>query len=38
YVTEIIINKKYLDEATRAILDQEPVMLDPWTPLTKRCR
>ncbi|EPI61827.1 C1 family peptidase, partial [Gardnerella pickettii] len=38
YVTEIIINKKYLDEATRAILDQEPVMLDPWIPLTKRCR
>ena len=37
YVTEIIINKKYLDEATRAILDQEPVMLDPWIPLTKRC-
>lgn len=38
YVTEIIINKKYLDEATLAVASQEPVMLEPWEPLTKRCR
>ncbi|MFU0469486.1 aminopeptidase C [Gardnerella vaginalis] len=38
YVTEIIINKKYLDEATLAVLGQEPVMLEPWEPLSKRCR
>ena len=38
YVTEIIINKKYLDEATLAVANQEPVMLEPWEPLTKRCR
>lgn len=38
YVTEIIINKEYMDEATREIFNQEPVMLEPWEPLTKRCR
>ena len=38
YVTEVIINKKYLDEATLAILKQESVMLEPWEPLSKRCR
>ncbi len=37
YVTEIIINKKYLDEETLEILKQEPVMVEPWEPLTKRC-
>lgn len=37
YVTELIINKKYLDKATLEILEQEPVMLEPWSPLTKRC-
>lgn len=38
YVTEIIIRKEYLDDATRALLTTEPVELDPWQPLTKRCR
>lgn len=38
YVTEIIINKAYLDDATRAILATEPVELDPWSPLTRPCR
>ena len=30
--------KEYLDDATRALLETEPVELDPWQPLTKRCR
>ncbi len=38
YVTEIIIRKEYLDEATRSLLTAEPVELDPWEPLTKRSR
>jgi bleomycin hydrolase len=38
FVTEIIIRKEYLDQATLAMLDTEPVTLDPWQPLTKRCR
>ena len=38
YVTEIIIYKEYLDEATRSLLTAEPVELDPWEPLTKRSR
>ncbi|WP_137657728.1 aminopeptidase C [Bifidobacterium moukalabense] len=38
YVTEIIIRREYLDEATRALLATEPVELDPWEPLTKRSR
>lgn len=38
YVTELIIRKEYLDEATRALLTAEPVELDPWQPLTRRCR
>lgn len=38
YVTEIIINKAYLDDATRAIAESEPVELDPWSPLTRPCR
>ena len=38
YVTEIIIRKEYLDDATRALLTAEPVELEPWEPLTKRSR
>ena len=38
YVTEIIIRREYLDDATLALLESEPVELDPWHPLTKRCR
>ena len=38
YVTELIIRKEYLDDATRALLTTEPVELDPWLPLTRRCR
>ena len=38
FVTEIIIRKEYLDDATRALLATEPVELDPWQPLTKRSR
>ena len=32
YVTELIIRKEYLDDATRALLTTEPVELDPWQP------
>ena len=38
YVTELIIRKEYLDDATRALLATEPVEIDPWQPLTRRCR
>ena len=44
YVTEIIIRKEYLDDATRALLETEPVELDPWAtadqtlPLTQHGR
>lgn len=38
YVTELIIRKEYLDDATRALLTTEPVELDSWQPLTRRCR
>ncbi len=38
YVTELIIRKEYLDEATREILADQPVELEPWEPLTKRSR
>ncbi|EHS85786.1 C1 family peptidase [Bifidobacterium breve] len=38
YVTELIIRKEYLDDATRALLTTEPIELDPWLPLTRRCR
>ena len=38
YVTELIIRKEYLDDATRALLTTEPVEIDPWQPLTRRCR
>ncbi|MBW3078504.1 C1 family peptidase [Bifidobacterium simiiventris] len=38
FVTEIIIRKDFLDEATRALLTAEPVQLDPWQPLTQPCR
>ena len=29
--------KEYLDEATKAILETEPVDIEPWQPLTRRC-
>ena len=38
YVTEIIIRREYLADAPLALLASEPVELDPWQPLTKRCR
>ena len=38
FVTELIIRKEYLDDATRALLTAEPVELDPWQPLTRPCR
>ena len=38
YVTELVIRKEYLDDATRGLLTAEPVELDPWQPLTRRCR
>ena len=38
YVTELIIRKEYLDEATREVLATQPVELEPWEPLTKRSR
>ena len=38
YVTELIIRKEYLDEATREILADQPVELEPWEPLTNRSR
>ncbi|NMM93842.1 C1 family peptidase [Bifidobacterium oedipodis] len=34
YVTEIIIRKDFLDEATRALTSAEPVELQPWQALT----
>ncbi|MGN0109578.1 MAG: aminopeptidase C [Bifidobacterium sp.] len=37
FVTELIIRKEYLDEATKAILETEPVDIEPWQPLTRRC-
>lgn len=38
FVTALIIRKEHLDDATRALLTTEPVELDPWLPLTRRCR
>lgn len=38
YVTEMIIRKDVLDEATLAIAQSEPVELEPWEPLTRPCR
>lgn len=38
YVTELIIRKDYLDDATTAVLAAAPTVLDPWQPLTTRCR
>ncbi|MDU5297092.1 MAG: C1 family peptidase [Bifidobacterium scardovii] len=38
YVTELVIRKEYLDDATRGLLTAEPVELDPWQTLTRRCR
>lgn len=37
YVTEIIIHENYLDADTLALTASEPVVLEPWEPLTKRC-
>jgi bleomycin hydrolase len=33
YVLVIIVNKKYLSEADRKLLDLEPVILPSWDPL-----
>lgn len=33
YMFRLVINKKYLDEATLKILQQEPIMLPPWDPM-----
>jgi bleomycin hydrolase len=33
FVFEAIVNKKYLDEASLAVLETEPVDLEPWTNL-----
>ncbi|KAB7785734.1 C1 family peptidase [Bifidobacterium cebidarum] len=38
FVTELIIRKDVLDEATLAIAQSEPVELEPWEPLTRPCR
>ncbi|MBT1173112.1 C1 family peptidase [Bifidobacterium sp. MA2] len=38
FVTELIIRREFLDDATLAALETEPVELDPWQPLTRRCR
>ncbi|PLS24009.1 C1 family peptidase [Bifidobacterium imperatoris] len=38
FVTELIIRKDMLDEATLAIAQSEPVELEPWEPLTRSCR
>ncbi|MDD6461952.1 MAG: C1 family peptidase [Bifidobacteriaceae bacterium] len=38
YVTELVVRKEYLDDATRAALTTEPVHIAPWQPLTRRCR
>jgi bleomycin hydrolase len=37
YITELVIRKDYLDDATKAILSTEPITLDPWQPLTRPC-
>ena len=34
YVTELIIRRDFLDEATRALTGTEPVELEPWQALT----
>ena len=38
YVTELIIRKEYLDDATRALLTTDPAERDPGQPLTRRAR
>ena len=38
FVTELIIRKDVLDQATLDLTKAEPVELDPWQPLTRRCR
>ncbi|MBT1164488.1 aminopeptidase C [Bifidobacterium felsineum] len=38
FVTELIIRKDMLDEATLAVAQSKPVELEPWEPLTRPCR
>lgn len=38
YVTELVVRKEYLDDATRAALETEPVHIAPWQPLTRPCK
>ena len=38
YVTEVIINKRYVAPETAALINTEPVVLQPWEPLTRPCR
>ena len=33
FVYQIAINRKYLSEETRALLDSEPLVLEPWDPM-----
>ncbi|WEV72563.1 C1 family peptidase [Bifidobacterium sp. ESL0790] len=37
FITELIIRKEFLSPETLAVIEQEPVMLEPWEPLTARC-
>ena len=32
YVYQVVVNKKYLDEATKKLLDQKLKELEPWDP------
>ncbi|WP_190971965.1 C1 family peptidase [Bifidobacterium vespertilionis] len=38
FVQELIIRKEYLDEATTKALETEPVVLQPWEPISRMCR
>ncbi|PJM79282.1 C1 family peptidase [Bifidobacterium scaligerum] len=38
FVTELIIRKDMLDDATLAVAQSEPVEIEPWEPLTRPCR
>ncbi len=33
YLYQVVVNKKYLTEAQRAMLEQEPIALKPWDPM-----
>ena len=33
YVYQVVVDKKYLTEEQRAMLDQEPIVLKPWDPM-----